>query len=200
MNYTELKSIAVSLSDNDETEVSGYLDTAIDIVESRLNNTIRVRQMATRWMVNTDQEYITLPPDWLESQRVSTTASNEDYPLEYYTPYELKRLPDTNGAPAAYTVVGNLLQLYPVPDQEYDILVSYWKRITPLDDTNTTNWVSTDYPQIYINGVMVEVHKFLFDEQRAAYYEDMFVKSINELQKNDTKASTSGAPLQMRLA
>ena len=69
----------------------------------------------------------------------------------------------------------------------------------PLSLIKPLNWLSTDHPDIYIFGALVEVNGFVKDSQSAALWEERYSGSLGELRDNDLDVRWGqGTPLRIR--
>jgi len=79
------------------------------------------------------------------------------------------------GKPKAYSIIGNNIQLRPLPDSAYEIEMLYYKYFTPLSDSNTTNDMLTNHPDVYLYGSLVEAEPYLQNDKRiqtwASFYD-----------------------------
>ncbi len=199
-DYNTLKTAVTELIDNDAPEVTGNIDYFIQAVEARIDADLRVRQMAERWEATTEDPYLSLPPDFLEMRRIAVKVNGCWEDLNYLTPEQINRIAvDATGSPRYYTITGNAIQLMPAPAAPTGIEIAFYQRITPLSDTNTTNWLMDNYPHIYMDGALMEAHLYLFDEARAQVYAQRFDASVARLQQKDKRTRYSGGSLQMRL-
>jgi len=72
----------------------------------------------------------------------------------------------------------------------------YFKRTTALDDTNTTNTVLTNYPNIYLQGCLWAAYDFSGEEIKAAERRQSFLAAIRGANKKDQKGRHGPAPVQ----
>ncbi len=198
-DYATLKTAVTALIDNDAPEVTDNLDLFVQQVEDNVNGKLRVRQMAERWEATTSDPYMSLPPDFLEMRRIAVNHNGRWEDLNYLTPEQINRIAvDATGSPRYYTITGNAIQLMPAPAEPTDIEITFYQRLTPLSDTNTSNWLLDNYANVYTDGVLMEAHLYLFDEGRAQIYAQRLEASLIALQKLDKRTRHSGGSLQMR--
>ena len=104
---------------------------------------------------------------------------------------------DTNGArvPTYYTVT-NQIEFDAQPDQAYVTNLLYYKKLTALSSSNTTNAILDDYPQVYLNGALWQLNVWGENDINAQKYYTLFVKAINGANKTDQKGRYGVAPRQ----
>lgn len=143
-------------------------------------------------------EFVSLPGDFinLRSVTLNLTATSV-VALKYLAPVEFRKeySVKTFGSPVAYTIVGPLLYMQPMPDSIYQIELIYELRIPALSVTNTTNNILTLYPSIYLYASLVQAAIFVEDTEKEAVWRDMYKKSIEGINANEWNVAT---PLLVR--
>ena len=175
-NYSELK---LAIADwLDRTDLTDSIPDFITLAETRHRRDFKIRRMETRVTANTivDSEYYTLPDNFVAMRNIQLNT-NPKTSLEYLTPEQMDRIHagSTKGKPKAYSIIGNNIQLRPLPDSVYQIEMLYFKYFTALSDSNTTNDMLTYHPDAYLYGALVEAEPYLQNDKRiqvwAGYYE-----------------------------
>jgi hypothetical protein len=121
--------------------------------EARNIEPLRHRLMETTSADNTPTSGdITLASDFLEMISVRYTATDPTE-LDYASPKWLHdAYPTTeSGTPRYYTIVGSTLKIRPTGTSDIDY--DYYKKIPALA-SNSTNWLLTLAPQVYLNGAI----------------------------------------------
>jgi len=204
MNYTEVVNLALSYSDRNDLEVADRMDDFLRVVESRINRKLKVQEMSVRSYVQTsdDKEYYTLPNDFAGLRDIevksSTTATGRTT-LKYLNPEQLNNV-NENSAGVYYTIVAGQLQIRPRRPSGEVIEIIYYRRVPPLNATvQPENWVSINYPDIYLFGLMVEISSFAKDAEAKVLWDERFLMGLNELQDDDFSSRWSGTALQVRV-
>ena len=167
MTYAELKTnIANYLNRSDLTS---YIDTFIDSTEAELNRRLRTKEMIKRATATADSQYLTVPTDWQEAINIEITSNNFS-PLfqQSIESLDVYRKANNNitGQPIYYAMVDDSIELAPTPDSSYTLQLTYYAKITALSDSNTTNFVSTDHPDLYLYGCLKHASIFLMEDER----------------------------------
>ena len=195
-NYTDLKtSIADWLNRSD---LDGKIPDFIALAESTLNDILRSADMVTSATAAITSGRAALPSDALEIV-YAQVASTEDEPLEQISPQQLTMLRRTRTRDAAnprfYAVVGRQLVVTPTPAGSLSLDLDYYQRIPPLA-SNTTNWLLTDAPHIYLYTSLLHSTPFLMDDARYQVFNNTVsqqvmaaVKSQQTLSFDDMKAA-----------
>ena len=155
MTYDELKTqIADFLNRSDLTS---KLDFLIDATEGELNRRLRTKDMVVRATATADGQYLSLPTDWLEAINIEIT-SGDFTPLLQQSIESLdvyrKANDNTSGQPVFFSIVDKTLELAPTPDTSYTLQLTYYASIAALSSTNTTNFLSTGHPDVYLYGCL----------------------------------------------
>lgn len=203
MNYTEIKTAALSIADREDTETVDNIDVFLRIVEARISRKLKVGDMSVRKEIATveDQEYYDLPAGFagLRDIEIKDSATATDRAtLKYYSPESLNNHSTNKGQEVAYTIIANQLQI--VPDKgDLTLELVYYKKVTALDSTNNENWISIDNPDAYIFGLMVEISAFVKDAEAANLWDARFKEALNDIDDDDQETRWSGQSLQIRV-
>jgi len=192
MTYSELKTnIANYLNRSDLTS---EIDIFIDNTEAELNRRLRVADQIKRATATADGQYLSLPTDWLEAINVEITSNNfsplMQMSIESLDVYR-KANNNVTGQPIYYALVDNTMELAPTPDAEYTLQLTYFSKIDALSDSNTTNFVLTSHPDIYLYGSLKHASVFLMEDERAPLFNAQFEKSLEELRMQQERAEFS---------
>ena len=200
-NYTELKTaIANWLNRSDLT--SEISDDFIKLTEADLNSKLRIRKMVTQASFTIDSETEALPTGFLQVRDMYILSGSTKYPLRYMTPSQMDQVKGTSttGVPSSYTILGDTFRFMPKPDSDYTAYVNYYKSFDALSSTNTTSYILTYHPSIYLYGSLFHAANFLggINPQQVQTWQQMYATSLERLEQNDREDQFSGSPLQMR--
>ena len=190
MTYAELKTnIANYLNRSDLTS---YIDTFIDSTEAELNRRLRTKEMIKRATATADSQYLTVPTDWQEAINIEITSNNFS-PLfqQSIESLDVYRKANNNitGQPIYYAMVDDSIELAPTPDSSYTLQLTYYAKINALSDSNTTNFVSTDHPDVYLYGALKHASIFLMEDDRIPLFTNQFEKALEEIRLEQEKAA-----------
>ena len=201
MDYADVKSLALSYADRDDVEVSDRIDNFLVIVESRVNRFLQTRKMSSRVIMITDddQEYYGLPSDFnglRDIEMRDTLDSTCRTTLKYLAPEAMNAVETSDGV--YYSIIGNQLLLRPA--QENKILeVTYYQMLPAISDTNVSNWLSEDFPDAYVFGLLVEINAFVKDAEASLKWEQRFKDSLDQINSMDSRNRWSGTSLEVRV-
>ncbi len=201
--FTELKDAIADWLDR--SDLTDRIPDFITLAEARLNRDLRIRPMEVRSTMTTtaDQRYFNLPGGYLQMRNIQLNT-NPITPLEYITPEMLDRLygGDTTGKPRAYTLIGDEIQLAPIPDSTYTLEMAFYEKFTALGDgtsgTVTSNWLTTNAPDVLLYGALLEAEPFIKNDERIALWLNAFNSAIRKVQDADAKDRHSGSAMRVR--
>lgn len=198
--YASLKtSIADWLNRGDLTDVIPHF---IELAEARFNRDLRVRQMVKRSTAQLDEGYITLPGDWLEAKNIQINTSFGPRKLEYVTLEQADQLRlgagDAAGDPHYFNITGSQLEIIPNPSGDPEIEMTYYAKIPALSSQNTSNWLLTSWPDMYLYGSLAHAAPYLKDDERVAVWAAFYDRALQEITDSDARAQYSGSVLKSR--
>jgi len=202
MNIDEIKTAVLAYSDREDEDVKKSLNTFLAVTEARLNKILRVRQQFNRaaMLVSIDQEYYGLPDDFAELRdiEVKTHVSSTDrFTPRYLSPEQMNDHITAQSSIPSYTIIADMLQLYPTSD-EWVVEVVYASKVPALTDKTPTNWLSISSPSSYIFGMMVELSAYIKDGEAASLWDTRFKEDIAQIVHQDDIGRWSGTSLQIR--
>lgn len=163
--YTELQAAIGDWLNRDDLDQQ--IPDFITLAESTLNDVIRASDMVASSTIILTSGRATLPTDALEIV-YAQVASTEDEPLEQITPQQLTMLRRTRTRNAAnprfYAIIGREMVVTPTPSSG-SVDIDYYKRIPALA-SNSTNWLLTNAPHIYLYTSLLHATPFLMDDAR----------------------------------
>ena len=203
--------MALDTYSNLKTTIANYLNRSdltanlgdfIILTEARLNRELRVREM-----VNTDTSITTssgtqsysLPSGYLEATTVIYQSdpfctlrfiSNTDFYNKYNTS-------QSKGKPTFFTIVGDKILLGVTPDSSTTLQINYYKTLTTLSDSNATNTILTNYPELYLYGSLAEAAPFIMQDERLNTWGNLYKEALKNANETSSRGSTTSSPLQM---
>ena len=194
--YAELRSTIADYLNRDD--LTAVIPTFIKLAESKFNRKLRVRQMIKRATATIDTAFFAPPSDWLENKEFQLNT-NPITKLEFITESYSNELRATrytaSGKPQYYTVVGNQLEFIPTPDSEYQGELTYYAKIPPLSDSNTSNWLLAYAPDLYLYGALVEAEPYLKNDERVGLWGELYLRVVADIEVADERASVASTPL-----
>ena len=201
--FTELKDAIADWLDR--SDLTARIPDFITLAEARVNRDVRIRPMEVRSSMETTagQRYFNLPGGYLQMRNMQIN-SNPITPLEYITPEMLDRLygSDTTGKPKAYTLIGDEIQLAPIPDSDYTVEMAFYEKFTPLGDgtsgTTTSNWLTLNAPDVLLYGALLEAEPFIKNDERIRLWLTAYNGAVKKIQDADARDRHSGSAMRIR--
>tara|TARA_R100001086_G_scaffold115668_2_gene59249 strand:+ start:601 stop:1281 length:681 start_codon:yes stop_codon:yes gene_type:complete len=200
--YSALKTaIANWLNRSDLTsEISGDF---IVLAEKDFNSKLRIRKMITTDSSFTiNAETVALPSGFLQVRDFYILNGGVKYALKYITPAQMDQIKggSTTGQPNTFTILGDNFRFAPSPSSSYTGVLNYYKEFDPLSDSNTSNYILSNHPAIYLYGSLYHAANFLggIDPQRLQQWQRMYETAMERLDRNDREDQYGNAPMQQR--
>lgn len=200
-DYATLKTnVADWLNRSDLTDV---IPTFVQLAEQGFERDDRCRKVQYRGTFTISADGASLPSDYMAMEGWWHDGPSYYGPIEIVGPEQLggkkARLGDT-GAPSFAALVDGVAYFAPAPDGAYTTKMTYLRKIVPLSDSNTTNWLLTDHPDVYLYGTLVESAPYLKDDGRIEVWLGRLEKALNELHRATWNAQWSGTMKRQRKA
>lgn len=199
-NYSELQTAIADFLNRDD--LTSMLPTFIAMAEGQLNRDVRHWKMEQRSTADLDDQYLTLPTDWIETVRI-TVRDTTPYALNLMSRDELldRRFSgdDVAGKPVYYAHIAGEIEVYPTPDATYSVELLYRQKIESLSDSNTTNWLLTEAPDLYLYACLVETCTYLRDDERLASFGALYQSKLDKLNLSSQRSTVSGSGLKMTI-
>jgi len=196
--YAELQTAVANWLDRDD--LSDRIPEFIALAEARMNRVLRIRLMEAKYTASTvaAQRNYALPTSYIQMRNFQINTSPIT-PLQYVTPEIYDRLwgGSTDGTPQFYTIVAGEVQLGPLPASILTMEMLFYKKITALSGSNTTEAMLTDNPDVYLYGALLEAEPFIMNDERVGLWGQGFQQAIKDLQEQDNKDRHSGSALRV---
>ena len=200
-SYSTLKtSIANWLNRSDLSDE--IADDFIVLTEADLNSKLRIRKMVNQTTITIDSETESVPTGFLQIRNFYILSGATKHPLRYVSPSHMDQIKGTSttGTPEVYTILGDTFRFSPKPDSSYTGYLNYYKKFDALTVSNTSNWILTDHPAIYLYGSLFNAANFLggIEPSQVQQWQQMYSTAMERLERNDREDQFSGSPLQVR--
>jgi len=197
--YAELKtSIGDWLNRSDLTTA---IPDFISLAEAQIERTLRTRQMIVRANASFDAQYGAVPSDFLETKSLKLTSTNPQTPLSFLSidALDAEMTKHTaSGKPKFFGIVGGQFRIVPTPDSNYTTELTYYAKLAKLSNANTSNWLLSSSPDIYLYGSLLQAAPYLQDDARIQTWATLYERALNDLQTADDRGASSGGALLTR--
>lgn len=192
-DYASLQTQIENVLNRDDIDADAPM--LIQLAEQSLERDERCRKLQYKGTFTIQAEGDSLPTDY---------DSLEDWYHDgptYYGPIEIvpaNVLPLYNakhgdsGAPRVAAIVEGNVYYGPSTDGTYSTTMTYWRKILPLSDTQTTNWLLLDSPDIYLFAALAEAEPFLKNDTRVALWQSKLERALEMLDSETKRKQFSG--------
>lgn len=193
--------------DQDATLIARIPDF-IRLREAHLNRTLFVPQMETRSTTTvststTEPEFISLPSDFQTMRRIRLSGVTGKPALKFASGTQLDEMrygnDNVTGQPTHYTIFGSEIELWPTPNQNYTIEMVYRANIPALTSSNTTNWLLTKAPDLYLYGVLMESAPYIKEDGRLQTWALGYSTALDGLNSLGFRQSFDSGPSDITL-
>jgi len=195
--YAELQTAVASWLHR--TDLTTTIPDFIRLAESRINKALKTKgiEKTGSLTATVGLSTIALPSDYNKPIALRCT---------FYTPGKdeiryrerVKIDFDTNSNyPTYWTIYGDYIVFDCPADQAYTFEFDYYGSLT-LSDSATTNWLLTNYPDVYLYGALLQAAPYLQDDARITVWSALYQAGLDQLQIADDRGSTSGGALLTR--
>lgn len=204
-NYTELQSAVASWLARDD--LSLRIPEFIALCEAKLNRMLFVPKMEARVTTSCDTnddepEFLSLPSDFQSMRRVRLSGVTGKPRLNFMSQTQLDdyryRTDDMIGQPIYYTIMGEEMELAPTPNEDYTVEMVYRRNIPALA-SNSTNWLLTDAPDVYLYGALMESAPYIKEDERVAVWATGFATVVDDLNTLGFRNSFDAGPTTISL-
>ena len=199
-SYSALKtSVANWLNRSDlTTEIEDF----VVLAEKDFNSKLRIRKMIAQSSVTINAETVALPTGFLQIRDFFITQGGTKHSLTYITPTQMDQIKgsSTTAMPEVYTILGDNFRFAPIPSSSFTGTLNFYKEFDPLSDSNTSNFILTSHPAIYLYGSLYHAANFLggVEPRLIQQWQQMYATALERLERNDREDQFSGSPLQIR--
>lgn len=205
-DFTSLQEAAlqwIGRDDDPNDDVRRNIGTMVTLAETKLRPRLKgIRILKTRAKALLDEEWEWLPSNFAHMSSVSVLPANDEareYPLSYKGEQqfiaERLRLVSTT-APACvtmFTTIGRQIRFGPWhgdPGDATMFRIIYYARPVPLSDSNPTNELLAEHPEIYLYATLVETAPYISDDGRINVWRGALDDAIDMASENDNARGT----------
>lgn len=195
-SYSGLKtSVAGWLNREDLTT---QIDDFIDLAEARFNRELRTNDMLARATTIITDDYVDLPDDWKQLISVEVDGFNDAATYIATKEFYDKVADGYSGTPRYYTIVGNAIRLLPAPSPTATVEITYYQAIPALSDTQTSNWLLTKSPDLYLFGALMAAEPYLMNDERVALWAAQSTSIIAAMNLESERAKRPSGELRRK--
>lgn len=203
--YAELQSAVANWLARDD--LTARIPEFITLAEAKFNRVLLHPRMEVRdtLTVNTNlasPEFLDLPTDFqtMRSARLSGVTGKPR--LQFMTQTQMDdyrySIDNVEDQPVYFSVVGDQIELAPTPNEDYDIEIVYRGNIPALA-SNSTNWLLTLAPDLYLYGALLEASPYIQNDERIGVWGSAVATVIDQLNSHGDRQSFDSGPSSITL-
>jgi hypothetical protein len=190
MTYDSLTSTVLQYLERNDAAVVNAIPTFITLCEFEIAQEIKTLgqlQLANAAM-NPNNPVIAKPARWRKTVSMTIDTGTGTQPV-YLRKYEYLRNYWPNetltGLPLYYADSDyEHWYVAPTPSLAYNFTVLYYERISPLSETNQTNWLTQNAPNAMLYGTLLQAMPFLKNDARQVF-QQKYTEAIASLKTED---------------
>lgn len=197
-NYTDLKSEMADWLDRDDltTDIPNF----IALAEQQIARNIKpngFERVVTSTMTANDP-VISRPTRLKVVRWFRLTDGNASDPMLKRRPYSFLReyWPDSSstGTPKYYSDYGpNFFLVAPTPNSADAFEIGYFERLNPLSDSNTTNWLTENAPDLILYASLLQASPYLKNDPRIQTWNAFYDEISQQIMEEDKRFRTDEA-------
>ena len=193
-NYTELQSTIADFLNRDD--LTAVIPTFISLAEARIARDLRHWKQEKRVTANMDERYENLPNDVIEIRQLQLTAGGRILSISSAEMEDRRAASDIGGKPKYMRLTADQIELYPTPDEAYEVSMLYYGRIPALSNLEPDNWLLIDAPDVLLYGALTQAAPYLGEDNRIAIWTGLYQSGIDALNIESERARVAG-PLRI---
>lgn len=194
--YATLKDVV--LDNLADASLSASVPTYVAMGEAELNRrlTSPLRELTATASTVAGTQAVALPTGFNEAR---TILVNDDYALAPVSLNVMSQytIDSATGEPKVYAISSQSILLGPIPDAVYTLTLTYMANMTPLSNSNTTNWLLTSHPDAYFQATMMQAELARGNQAQAQAWDAALAKTIAEINRQGNRYR-SAAPVRLR--
>lgn len=203
-DYTTLQSAVTEyLARDQDTTLVARIPTFVQMFEAKMNRTLFVRQMEQRSTTSADTtdnepEFLSLPDDFQSMRRIRLSGVTGKPCLAFKSGTQMDEFrafsANVPAQPLYFTIMGSEIELAPTPDQDYAIEMVYRKNVPALA-TNSTNWLLTLAPDLYLYGSLLESAPYIKEDGRLQTWGLLYKTALDDLNGLGLTSTFNAGPM-----
>lgn len=198
--YTELQTAAANWLARDD--LTSRIPEFVALAEAKFNRVLMHPKMETRSTSACDTsddepEFITLPTDFQTMRRVRLSGVTGKPRLSFMSQTQLDdyrySIDNVSGQPTYFTIMGTEMELAPTPNENFALEMVYRANI-PAMASNSTNWLLTLAPDLYLYGTLLESAPYIKEDERIAVWAAGVQTALDQLNAHGHRQSFDSGP------
>lgn len=193
--------------DQDATLIARIPDF-ITLAEAKFNRRLNHPKMESRSTsavdtTSTAPEFITLPTDFQTMRSVRLSGVTGKPRLAFMTKTQLDdyrySIDNVSDRPVYFAIVGTEMELAPTPGENYALEMVYRANISALTSGNTTNWLLTLAPDLYMYAALMEAAPYMDNDERIPVWASGMQSALDDLNLHGARQTYDSGPSSISL-
>lgn len=193
-NYADLVAAIPNWMSRSNAKLTNVIPDLVTLAEVRHKNDLKLKSQVVVLPGTTASETIALPSRFSELQSLVFSYGGSDVALQYVPPEEIERYGIVTGLADRYTIIGDNIKVARPPDTTYSYTLTYYQDFGGLK-ANSTNWLMTNAPNVYLYAVLLEACLFVKDDKNASKWAVAYQNAVDKLVEADEKATRGTVPV-----
>ena len=181
------------------TDLTTYIPDFIRLGELRIYRDLRIRAMETALSGTTASGVIAVPSGYasLKYAYINTSPVQwlERKDAEWiYANYPTRA---SDGTPKFIAREADNFIFGPYPSDGVAVAGIYYKKLDALSGSNTTNWFTTNAPDLLLWAALCEAEPYLINDARVQLWESKYAATVTRVQAEDEREEFSGSPISV---
>lgn len=203
MNITEIKDLALSLADREDSDLPSRLDAFLTLFEARMNRVLTAQDMEATislpWGSDVITTYaITFDVRGIRSVKSAAIGGNTVDEYDLCNQEQFTNFRNNKSDRSVYTLTGNSIEIYPNINSTQVLRVIATLALNSITNTNPTNWLAIKHPDIYVMGLLAEIQHFAKNVTGYDAYWKRINDAVVEITTADERTKWGGNPLQTK--
>lgn len=192
--YADLKAAVATWLNRDS--LTSQIPDFIRLAEARIYRELRIPNMevTTTLSISGSTGKANVPSDFLEARSV-TLSTGETLLRKPYDEVAARANTNTHGTgqPKYWARVGQEFIVSPFPDAgTYNLNLYYYQQPTNLSDSNQTNYLTNQSPDLLLFGALTEAGVYLKDNEVTAVWEQKFQAAMAAVMRESAMVEWGG--------
>jgi hypothetical protein len=203
--YTELQTAVANWLARDD--LTARIPEFITLAEAKFNRVLLHPRMETRATLTVDTnlaspEFLDLPTDFqtMRSARLSGVTGKPRLNFMTQTQMDDYRysIDNVSDQPCYFSITGDEMELAPTPNENYTVQIVYRANIPALA-SNSTNWLLTLAPDLYLYGALLEASPYIQNDERLSVWGGALATVIDQLNIHGDRQNFDSGPTTISL-
>lgn len=199
-SYSELKTAVANWLNR--SDLTAYVPDFIALGEARIYRDLRIRAMETALSSAISSGVVAVPASYKELKFAYVDGSPTRQLLRSDPEFIYAKFPTRSATskPSYIAREGSNFIFGPYPDSNYTIKGVYYASLTALSDANTTNWFTSNAPDILLWAALCEAEPFIKNDERVGLWQAKYdlVKEAIEREERNEQFSGGGLAATVR--